>query len=167
MVTISYVKTPYGELLLGVHQGRLCLCDWRYRRMRKQVDARVQKYAQAPYQEGSHDVIAQAKQELEEYWQKKRTRFEVPLTLLGSEFQVDVWQALLQLPYGHTQSYQQLAEDLGNPAAVRAVARANGANALSIFVPCHRIVGSDGALTGYAGGLRVKAKLLALEQAAL
>lgn len=164
IITTCAFKTPYGELLLGEYQQALCLCDWRYRRMRSSIDARLKKYANATYQEGTHAVLQLAKAQLEEYFSGKRTEFDVPLALLGSTFQTSVWQALLALPYGSRLSYRQLAMKLGREDAVRAVASANGANALSIFVPCHRVLGADGALTGYAGGLRAKAKLLALEE---
>ncbi len=103
--------------------------------------------------------------QLEEYFAQKRTSFDVPLLLCGSDFQKRVWQELLQVPYGTTISYLELSRKLGDEKAIRAVASANGANAISILVPCHRIIGSNGELTGYAGGLRAKKSLLQLEGA--
>jgi methylated-DNA-[protein]-cysteine S-methyltransferase len=100
---------------------------------------------------------------LDEYFRAERKRFELPLLLVGSDFQKRVWDALLGVAYGETSSYLGLAEKVGNKSAVRAVASANGANAISIIVPCHRIIGSKGELVGYAGGLRAKERLLALE----
>ena len=105
-----------------------------------------------------------AKEELEAYFKGLRKRFDLPLLLVGTEFQKSVWQGLLQIPFGTTASYKELAQNIDNKTAVRAVASAVGANAISIFIPCHRIIGADGSLTGYAGGLEAKKKLLALEQ---
>ena len=104
--------------------------------------------------------------QLGEYFAGERTEFTVPLAPTGTEFQRRVWSALRTIPYGETRTYLQLAEQLGNPAAIRAVAAANGRNPIGIVVPCHRVIGSDGALTGYAGGLERKRFLLALESPA-
>jgi len=101
--------------------------------------------------------------ELEEYFAGKRERFEVPLAFAGTAFQREVWQALVAIPYGETVSYKQLAERIGRPRAVRAVGAANGANPIPIIVPCHRVVGHDGSLTGFGGGLPLKRRLLELE----
>ena len=109
-------------------------------------------------------MIEMARQQLDGYFRQERHSFDVPLLFVGTDFQKAVWQALLTIPYGTTVSYAALAEQLGSPLSVRAVANANGANAISIFVPCHRVIGSDGSLTGYAGGLEAKKFLLALEK---
>ncbi len=164
MISIQYYKSPCGELLLGAFDDRLCLCDWRYRKQRTQVDSRLQRYLDADYVEQGAALIDQAIEQLEQYFCQQRTAFDMPLLFAGTDFQQAVWQALVAIPHGELASYSELARKLGRPDAVRAVASANGANALSIFVPCHRIVGSDGALTGYAGGLAAKQKLLTLEQ---
>lgn len=108
-----------------------------------------------------------AADQLREYFAGERRAFDLPLDAAGTDFQRSVWRALCAIPYGETRSYRELAEAIGNPSAVRAVARANGANPLSIVVPCHRVIGADGTLTGYAGGLEMKARLLALEGALL
>lgn len=102
---------------------------------------------------------------MEEYFEGKRTDFDIPLDLIGSEFQIGVWEQLLRIPYGKTRSYKEQAEALGKPLAIRAVANANGLNKISILIPCHRVIGSDGSLTGYGGGLWRKEKLLQLEGA--
>jgi len=102
-----------------------------------------------------------------EYFNGVRKDFDLPVLLVGSEFQKRVWESLMEIPYGRTLSYMGLTRKLGDEKAIRAVARAIGENAHSIIVPCHRILGSDGSLTGYAGGLRVKKKLLQLEGASL
>jgi O-6-methylguanine DNA methyltransferase len=99
-----------------------------------------------------------------EYLEGKRVAFELPIDLRGTPFQRDVWQALLEIPYGQTRSYAEIAQRVGRPAAVRAVGAANGANPLALVVPCHRVIASGGQLGGYGGGLRLKARLLAMER---
>jgi methylated-DNA-[protein]-cysteine S-methyltransferase len=111
-------------------------------------------------------VLAAAAAQLEEYLAGERTSFDLPLSPRGTEFQRRVWDALVEIPYGETVSYAELARRVGAPAAVRAVGAANGRNPLSIVVPCHRVVGSDGSLTGYGGGLPAKRWLLDLERSA-
>jgi methylated-DNA-[protein]-cysteine S-methyltransferase len=101
--------------------------------------------------------------ELEEYFAGKRERFDLPLAFEGTAFQREVWNALLTIPYGETVCYKQLAEQIGRPKAVRAVGAANGANPIPIIVPCHRVIGADGSLTGFGGGLPLKRRLLELE----
>ncbi len=113
-----------------------------------------------------HPVLIEAERQLEEYFAGRRTRFDLPLDPRGSEFQKTVWQALRRIPFGATRSYAQLARELGKPGAARAVGAANGKNPLSIIVPCHRVIGADGSLTGFAGGLEIKAKLLRFEAGA-
>lgn len=164
-IIINYFKTNYGELILGSYDEKLCLCDWRYRKMRRAIDTRIQNGKDAVYKEGNSNVIDETKLQLSEYFSQKRTEFSIPLLLIGSDFQKTVWNALLQIPYGKTETYLGLSKELNNEKAIRAVANANGANAFSIIVPCHRIIGSDGKLVGYAGGLSVKKKLLELEGA--
>lgn len=110
-----------------------------------------------------HTLLGQAERELREYFDGARTAFSVPLDPVGTDFQKKVWSALLTIPYGETRSYGELARQIGNPKASRAVGAANGRNPLSIVTPCHRAVGSDGALTGFAGGLEAKRYLLSLE----
>ncbi|HAS8475547.1 TPA: methylated-DNA--[protein]-cysteine S-methyltransferase [Vibrio vulnificus] len=111
----------------------------------------------------SHPVISETRQQLEQYFSGQRQQFDLPLAAQGTEFQQKVWQALTLIPYGQTCSYQDLANAIGNPKAVRAVGLANGKNPISIVVPCHRVIGKNGKLTGYAGGLERKQQLLALE----
>ncbi len=111
-------------------------------------------------------VLSAVTEQLTAYFHRELTEFEVPLSAAGTPFQQRVWAALRSIPYGETRSYGQLAAELGNPAACRAVCAANGRNPVSIVVPCHRVVGSTGRLTGYAGGLSTKEQLLAHERAA-
>ena len=162
-IAIQAFETPFGELLLGVHRDRLCLCDWRFRKMRERIDARIQQGLEAGYEERDDPLFAQVRRQLDEYFRRGRTSFDVPLSFVGTDFQKRVWNGLLQIPYGETRSYAELAQQAGSPGSVRAVGTANGANALSIVVPCHRVIGADGRLAGYAGGTRVKKRLLELE----
>jgi methylated-DNA-[protein]-cysteine S-methyltransferase len=164
-IQIQYFKSPLGELILGSFQDQLCLCDWRYRKMRAQIDNRIQKGLQAYFEESSSVIIEETKKQLSDYFKSKMQNFDLPILFVGSDFQKQVWQALLQIPFGKSESYLGLAKRLDNEKAIRAVATANGANAISIIVPCHRIIGSDGSLVGYAGGLSAKKKLLELEGA--
>jgi methylated-DNA-[protein]-cysteine S-methyltransferase len=110
-----------------------------------------------------HPILLKTERQLKEYFQGKRKSFSVKLDLIGTKFQNEVWQTLLAIPFGETRSYGQIARQLGNPQAMRAVGAANGRNPISIVVPCHRVVGASGKLTGFAGGLEAKAHLLGLE----
>ena len=163
-IFIQPFHTPFGELLLGSFNNELCLCDWRYRRMRTTVDARIQRGLQAKYADGTSAVIEAAIEQLNAFFVGDRTAFNLPLRMLGTDFQQRVWNALLAVPYGTISTYSELTSKVAEPGAIRAVASANGANALSIIVPCHRIIGNSGELTGYAGGLPAKRKLLQLER---
>lgn len=184
-ILTTIYKSPVGELILGAFQGRLCLCDWQYRRMRKAVDERIQKGLNADFLNFDLDsekksptsatdkdfrpenikVIQEAIKQLEDYFSGNRKTFDVPLSMVGTDFQQSVWKELMEIPFGETRSYLELSRQLSNPDAIRAVASANGANAISIIIPCHRIIGSDGSLVGYAGGLDAKKRLLRLEGA--
>lgn len=164
-ITIKYHQTSYGELILGSFKKQLCLCDWRYRKQRAAIDKRIQSALKAQYLEGDSEVIDETMVQLDAYFHKERTTFDLPMHFAGTHFQKGVWEALLAIPYGETASYTQLSKNLNNPLGIRAIASANGANALSIIVPCHRIIGSNGDLVGYAGGLPAKKKLLELEGA--
>lgn len=156
--------SPCGELLLGSYADKLCLCDWTAGARHARVMARVQRYLQASFTEEPSDLTRLAARELDEFFAKRRQVFDLPLLFAGTDFQQKVWRNLLKIPYGQTLSYQQTANLLGMPEAVRAIANANGANALSIIVPCHRVIGHNGSLTGYGGGLAAKQFLLELEQ---
>ena len=166
-ITIQHYSTSYGELVLGSFDEKLCLCDWRYRKMKTAIDDRLQKQLKAVFMEGASNVLTETRQQLAQYFNCQRKQFSIPLLMVGSDFQKRVWNELLNVGYGKTSSYLELAERIGNSKAVRAVARANGANAISIIVPCHRIIGSKGDLVGYAGGIGTKKKLLRLENSLL
>lgn len=131
--------------------------------MRGAIDKRITSGLHAEFQEGDSPVLQQVEEELSDYFQGKQKTFNVPLLLVGTDFQKQVWKELMNIPFGETSTYLALSQKLGNEKAIRAVASANGANAISILIPCHRIIGHDGSLVGYAGGLPAKRKLLDLE----
>jgi len=162
-INIQYFDTNYGELILGSHDNHLIMADWRYRQMRNRIDSRLQSKLNTTYTEKMDDILNITRQQLNEYFTNKRKTFDIPVKFIGTEFQKTVWKALTEIPYGKTASYLELATNISKSQAVRAVANANGANAMSIIIPCHRIIGNDGNLGGYAGGLQVKEKLLNLE----
>jgi methylated-DNA-[protein]-cysteine S-methyltransferase len=119
----------------------------------------------AEYKHKDSIIIKETQTQLDAYFKGKLFEFDIPLLLIGSDFQKTVWNELLKIPFGNTETYLSLSRKIGNEKAIRAVAAANGANSISIIVPCHRILGSDGDLVGYGGGLQVKKKLLQLENA--
>jgi len=162
-INIQYYKRASTEFILGSFDNKLCMLDFRYRKMRTSVDNRMKKLLKAEYVIEDDEVLKEARNQLDAYFSMKAKDFDIPLLMVGTEFQKSVWKELIKIPYGQTKSYLELSKSLGNEKAVRAVANANGANALSIIIPCHRVIGSDGSLTGYAGGLPLKQKLLELE----
>lgn len=163
IIQIQYYQSPCGELILGSLDGKLCLCDWMDEKRRALIDRRVQKLLHARYEISESEVIVRTVIQLDEYFAGKRKTFDIPLLFAGTDFQQTVWNALLNIPYGKTLSYAALSQKLGNLKAIRAVASANGANPISILVPCHRVIGSNQKLVGYGGGLPVKKLLLELE----
>jgi len=163
-INIQYYKTKIGEMILGSIDDSLCLLDFRYRRMRTTVDGRIKKGLNAEFVEQEDEVLVKTKQQLDEYLVGGREEFDVPILTIGTDFQLSVWEALMKVSYGTTSTYLQLAKDIKNPKAVRAVANANGANAIGIIIPCHRIIGTNGELVGYGGGLPIKERLLKLEK---
>lgn len=163
IITRLYTS-PAGSLLLGSYQNTLCLCDWRTEVHSQRIDQQLQRRLSSRYLEGTTDCIEAAQVQLEEYFTGQRLYFDVPLLLVGTDFQKRVWRELLHIPYGTTISYAELAQRIGKPTATRAVAHANGANPLSILILCHRVIGSNQKLTGYGGGLFAKRTLLELEE---
>jgi len=149
-----YLDTPIGELLLAGDDDALCLVSFPEGSMRRDPDPEW-IYNEKPF--------ALARQQLTEYFAGERREFDLPLKLSGTEFQMSVLHALQHIPYGETTSYAEIAERIGRPKAVRAVGAANGRNPLPIIVPCHRVIGSHGELTGFGGGLDTKEALLRLE----
>lgn len=158
-------SSPFGDLILGEYENQLCICDWLYRKQRSTIDLRIQKGLNTTFEEKETPFLIKVQQQLSSFFNKEIDQLDVPLLTIGTNFQKTVWDTLLTIPYGSTVSYLKLSRTLGNEKAIRAVATANGANALSIFIPCHRIIGSNGELVGYAGGLQAKKELLRLEGA--
>ncbi|MCC7040694.1 MAG: bifunctional transcriptional activator/DNA repair protein Ada [Burkholderiales bacterium] len=159
-----WIETPLGPMLAVADDRGLHLLDFVDRRGLERALAMLQRRLKARVLPGAHRHLDGIEAELAEYFAGARTTFATPIVLTGSEFQQRVWRELLTIPAGETRSYAALAVRIGAPKAVRAVGRANGDNRLSIIVPCHRVIGSDGALQGYGGGLARKQKLLDLEQ---
>lgn len=165
IIVTKHYDSPCGAIILGTLDDNLCICDWLNGTNHDSVTSRLKRILKAEFAEGTSEVIEKAEKQLDEFFAKKRRDFDVPLLFAGTDFQKTVWRKLLQIPYGTTVSYGEMARRIGMPKAVRAVANANGANAISIFAPCHRVIGSDGTLTGYGGGLETKRMLLELESA--
>ncbi|MDW9381539.1 methylated-DNA--[protein]-cysteine S-methyltransferase [Chryseobacterium sp. JV558] len=161
------ISTPLGEMIVcAVDQG-ICLLEFTDRKnIEKQLKA-LSKSLKVEIVEQEHLHFHQLEEELEEYFEGKRSRFDVPLFTTGTEFQEKVWQLLREIPMGEIRTYKQQSEILGNPKAIRAVGTANGINKIAILIPCHRVIGSNGELVGYAGGIWRKQKLLELEKAIL
>ncbi|MBS0325487.1 MAG: methylated-DNA--[protein]-cysteine S-methyltransferase [Proteobacteria bacterium] len=157
--------TPLGDMTALFSEHGLCLLEFDrgthgLAREWKQVEAA----RGGPPHTGASALADRLGGELAEYFSGRRRSFDIPLDLVGTPFQIEVWRALLGIPYGETRSYAEEARQIGRPSAVRAVAAANGRNKISVIVPCHRVIGSDGSLTGYGGGLARKRWLLALER---
>ena len=161
---IQYHKTKIGELVLGSYDSKLCLLDFRNRKMRFAVDNRLKKTLNAKFVVQDNKILKETRKQITEYLRAERKTFDLPILSVGSDFQKQVWEALLKINYGETASYLDIAKYIGNEKAVRAVASANGANAIAVIIPCHRIIGSDGELVGYGGGLPIKKRLLNLEE---
>lgn len=150
--------------MLGAFEGRLCLSDWCEAPHHEAILRRVFAQLASPRTASCSSTLDAARQQLDEYFHLQRDSFTIPLLPLGTEFQQSVWAALAEITFGTTCSYADLACAVGRPDAVRAVANAVGANALSIFLPCHRVIASGGGMGGYAGSLAAKRYLLQLEQ---
>ena len=163
-INIDYYKIAETEFILGSFDEKLVLLDYKNRKNRDTIDNRLKKALKAEFINRSDAVLEQIKVELQEYFKGDRESFETPILPIGSDFQKSVWEALLRIEYGATKSYKEIAKSIKNPKAIRAVANANGANAIAIIIPCHRVIGSDRSLTGYAGGLDIKKRLLEIEK---
>ena len=164
LITVTRILTPLGPVLTGASDEGICLLEFTDRKMLETQISRLGKTFNARFITGTHDLLDQLDRQLQEYFQGNRTQFTLPLALPGTEFQVRAWKFLQGIPYGETRTYREQARSLGNINATRAVARANGDNRIAILIPCHRVIGSDGKLTGYGGGLWRKKYLLDLER---
>lgn len=164
-VTLMRLLTPLGPMVAGAVDEGICLLEFADRRMLEAQFGRIKKLLGRELAPGNHMLIDQLDEELQRYFKGELREFSVPMVYPGTKFQVACWDHLRTIPYGETRSYGELARSLDKPSAVRAVGRANGDNRLAILLPCHRVVGADGKLTGYGGGLWRKQHLLALEAA--
>lgn len=151
------MKSPVGKLTLVASESGICAVLWE---KEKQGRVKIDLGELNP----KNKILQEAKRQLEEYFKGKRSSFDLPLDLIGTDFQKKVWKALSKIPFGQTHSYLDIAKKLKNKNASRAVGMANGKNPISIIVPCHRVIGNSGKLTGYAGGLEAKKILLDLEK---
>ena len=158
MTTYTVADTPVGPLVLTAEAGAITSVLLPEGRHNPPLDPSWDRADDEP-------VLATAATQLREYFAGERTSFEVPLDMRGTAFQRQVWEALRTIPYGTTASYGEIAAQVGQPGAARAVGLANGRNPVAVIVPCHRVIGADGSLTGYGGGLSCKEFLLALEGA--
>ena len=150
------MPSPVGQLTLVARDGKLSAILWETERANRVRLGELHEANDSP-------VLLEAQRQLQEYFAGTRHQFTLDLDFTGTVFQKQVWQALLTSPFGETRSYSQIAQQIGNPKAVRAVGAANGRNPISIIAPCHRVIGASGELTGFAGGLQAKQYLLALE----
>lgn len=160
LITINRISTPLGPMMIGVTDQGLCLLEFTDRKMLETQINVLKKRMKSEMITGLHPMIDNVKSQMDEYFEGSRKDFDIPLVVPGTEFQQIVWNALTQIPYGVTRSYKQQADVVGDVKAVRAVARANGENRISIIIPCHRIIGSDGSIVGYGGGIHRKQWLL-------
>jgi AraC family transcriptional regulator of adaptative response/methylated-DNA-[protein]-cysteine methyltransferase len=164
-VVTAMLESPLGPVLAGASDAGLCLLEYTDRRMLEANFERMRQRFGCAVVPGEHALLTQLRSELNEYFAGKRRVFTVPLSPQGTPFQEKVWNELRRILYGETISYEELARRIGQATARRAVAQANGMNRLCILIPCHRVIGKDGSLTGYGGGLWRKRLLLELERA--
>lgn len=165
VINISEISTPLGSMLVGTTDQGLCLLEFNNRIRMENEFTDLKSILHAVMRPGRNQYTGQLETELSEYFAGKRKTFTVPLHTPGNQFSQAVWNTLLEIPYGTTCSYKQQSEKMNNPKAIRAIASTNGRNRIAIIIPCHRVIGSDGSLTGYAGGMDKKKWLLMFEKA--
>lgn len=164
-IAYSYYDAPCGRLVVGAADGRICFCDWQGHGLTGPIAKRLCNRTAVEVPPDSCTPIRETFAQLKRYFEASLRHFDLPLQLEDSDFRLLVWKALMQIPYGKTRSYSDIAKAIGRPEAVRAVANAIGANPISIIIPCHRVITRSGAIGGYAGGADKKRFLLELEQA--
>ena len=163
MICLQTYQSPCGELILASIGNELCLCDWHGMPCAERNLQRIKRAILADFRMDDSPVLERARRQLDEYFAGNRKVFEIPLRPVGTDFQLQVWNTLQEIPYGETRTYGEIAQAIGNPKGVRAVAQAIGANGIDILISCHRVIGSNHSLTGYTGGLDKKRFLLELE----
>lgn len=158
-MTLNYIKidSPVGKLQLVANEQALIAVLWECEKANR---VRLGDLVENT----EHPILLETQKQLQEYFSGQRKEFQIPLSFQGTEFQKSVWQALLNIPFGKTRTYKEIALEIGNEKAVRAVGAANGRNPISIIAPCHRVIGANGKLVGFAGGLENKEILLKIEQ---
>ena len=154
------INTPIGEMIAGATDNGICLLDFKYRKLLPAIKERIAKGLNDSFVEGPHPLLDDLRRELDEYFAGTRKEFSVPLLPVGSDFQQKIWVALGNISYGSVATYLHQARAYGDEKAIRAVATANGMNGIAIIIPCHRVISTNGSLTGYAGGLPAKRWLL-------
>ena len=160
---IKNIETPIGTFVTGVLDNKCCMFEFADRgSLDKTIKRKLAAYG-AELTEDNHSLFLEIEKQVHLYFEGKITEFEIPLDVTGTEFQLQVWKQLQNIPYGETISYGELANRLNNPKAMRAVGAANGANSIAVIIPCHRVINNEGKLHGYGGGLWRKEKLLELE----
>lgn len=159
-IIYKYFDTPVGRMMGAATDEGICLFDFEYRRMMSSIQKRIQTLLGMDFEEGEHPHLDVLEQQAGEYFNGTRKDFDLPLQLVGTDFQKKVWIGLQQIPYGETRSYKKQSVFLGDVKAIRAVATANGQNGIAIIIPCHRVIGDNGSLVGYGGGLPKKKWLL-------
>ncbi len=167
IIYFKNLETPLGTMIACAGESGICMLEYADRKSLTSELKEISLHFGAELVLGESPYFSILEQQLQEYFEGERTVFSVPLSPVGTDFQKKVWEVLIQIPYGTTTSYREQAIILGNPKAVRAVANANGMNKISILIPCHRIIGSNGTLTGYGGGIWRKQKLLEVEKSIL
>lgn len=160
LITITRINTPLGPMMAGALEEGICLLEFTDRWKLETQLKKIKRYFKADFIPGMNKHLKDLNFQLGEYFNGTRTTFQLPLSYPGTDFQRKVWETLLQIPMGKTRSYAEQAASCGNPQAVRAIAKANGDNRLAILIPCHRVIGSDGSMTGYGGGIWRKLWLL-------
>jgi AraC family transcriptional regulator, regulatory protein of adaptative response / methylated-DNA-[protein]-cysteine methyltransferase len=160
LVTITRIATPLGPMIAGATDEGICLFDFAERRMMESIMKRIEKGLNASLIPGDHHYFDILKEQVDKYFIGTLREFDLPLHLVGTPFQKQVWLELMRIPYASSRSYKQQSIALGNEKAIRAVAGANGDNGIAIIIPCHRVIGENGHLTGYGGGLWRKKWLL-------
>jgi len=164
VICIQAFTTPLGEMIGGTSHHGICLFEFNNGDRSSRTLSRIQSRTKSEVREEAHPLLTDLIKQVKSYFAGERRAFDLPLSMMGTPFQVKVWNRLLAIPYGHTMSYADLALKLGDKNSIRAIGQASGANHLAILVPCHRVIGSDGSLTGYGGGIERKHYLLNLER---
>jgi len=164
VITMTELATPLGPMLAGATRHGVCLLEFNTRIRLEKEFAELKKMLSAEMEPGRNLHLDQLEKELAEYFEGTRKTFSVPLHTPGNEFSQTVWQSLMEIPFGKTISYKEQAALMKNPKAIRAIAATNGRNRLAIIIPCHRVIGSNGTMTGYAAGIDKKKWLLKFER---